>query len=146
MDVLWFCYYGVIIWSGKNDGMWFLLFSIFCVIRVRKICAPTSTHVTKELNVLGNQALYFHAPCCVISAHNYAKLRRIVWRWKFHQISLYVCFCHFSWKVRRQPHYLFCYFEAFKTNICENQKNVGNLCCHLEHINIDLSNFYYFVW
>ena len=47
------------------------------------------------------------------------------------------------------PIFLFRYFEVFKIdfNICENQKNEWSLCCLLEHINIDLSNFlYYFVW
>ena len=58
-------------------------------------------------------------------------------------------FVIFLWKVIRQPHFLFRYFEVFKIdfNICENQKNEWSLFWLLEHINIDLSNFlYYFVW
>ena len=159
MEALRFGCYGVIIWflSGTNESKWFLLFSLSDIF-LRYSCAQFSVYVLRKFIIITSLRSYalitryaFHAHCCVIYQRTITQEADVFWEDQ-HFIkfpSKIVRFCHFLWKVIRQPHFLFRYVEVFKidSNICENQKNEWSVCCLLEHINIDLSNFpYYFVW
>ena len=115
VEALWYGCYGVIIWflSGKSESDWFLLFSlsdIFCVIRARNFqCAFYAIiyHVTKELCASLITRYAFHAHCCVIYQRTITQDADVFWEdqnfIKFP--SKIVRFCHFVWKVIRQPHF-----------------------------------------
>ena len=123
MEVLWFGCYRVIIWflSGKNESKWFLLFSLSDILFVSFVCAIFSVrftqiyyHVTKELCAWSITPYTFHAHCCVIYQRTITQ-DTDVFREDENFIkfpSKIVCFCHFLWKVIRQPHFL--YFVILK--------------------------------
>ena len=129
--------------------------TLFCVIRECAIFSVRFTqiyyHVTKELCAWLITGYTFHAHCCVIYQRAITQDAEVFWEdqnfIKFP--SKIVRCCHFYEKWYVNPIFLFHYFVVFKIdfNIFENQKNEWSVCCLLEHINIDLSNFpYYFVW
>ena len=49
-----------------SDFCFSALATFFGYLCAQNLWSPTSTHVTKESNALGNHALHFHANCCVI--------------------------------------------------------------------------------
>ena len=118
VDALWFSCYGVIIWfpSGKNECEWFWLFSLgdfFCVIHECTIFSVRFTqiyyHVNKELCPWLITRYTFHAHCCVIYQRTITQDADVFWEdqnlIKFP--SKIVRFCHFLWKVIRQPHFFY---------------------------------------
>ena len=108
-------------------------------------------HVTKELSAWLITRYTFHAHCCVIYQRTITQDIDVFWEDQISsnfplKLSIFVIFYE---KKYVNPIFLFRYFVVFKIdfNICENQKNEWSVCCLLEHINTDLSNFpYYFVW
>ena len=124
VEALWFGCYGVIIWflSGKNQSECFLLFSlsdIFFALFVRAIFCVRFTqiyyyHVTKELCAWLITRYTFHAHCCVVYQRAVVQDADVFWEdenfIKFP--SKIDRFCHFLWKVVRQPHFF--YFAILK--------------------------------
>ena len=122
MEALWFGCYGVIIWflSGKNESEWFLLFSLSDIFFALFVCAIFSVrftqiyhyHTTKELCAWLITCYTFHAHCCMIYQCTITQDADAFWEdqnfIKFP--SKTVSFCHFLWKVIRQPHFFISLF------------------------------------
>ena len=122
VEALWFGCYGVIIWflSGKMRASafcfsaWATFFALFvCAIFSVRFTQINYYHVTKELCAWLITRYTFHAHCCVVYQRAIAQDADVFWEdqnfIKFP--SKIVRFCHFLWKVIRQPHYfisLFC--------------------------------------
>ena len=125
MDAILFGCYLVIIWlAGKirERDFYFLAWATFFALFVSALFstfmqiyyhlqALTSLR-SYDCYVLGNYVLHF-SRTLLHDILAYASRRHILGRWKFHQIY---SFCHFLRKVSRGPHFLFQYFEVFKTD------------------------------
>ena len=114
--MIWLLWGHNLVSKRENESKWFLLFSLSDNFFLLFMCALFSVGfmqiyyrpqalMSLRSVALGNHTLKLSRTLLHdISA--YARHRRILGRWKFHQISLKVYhFCHR--KVSRQPHFLF---------------------------------------